>query len=720
MTEDHHELGLASSAFDSLDSTGSMSGKGAVYGRFTAPPTTSQQQLTTEQPQLQVNSCTFTDSVGVMLVCGKHQTVALCSLMPEKSGHWFPMVPLKAQQSQLAIVNQLVRRLLGGPRLPVVNMATPTLPPLPQPYLIDTLRIQGPVSMFFVERFLFYCQLPVTIVDCQCMNSNPATSSTSQSSPVVWWPVREAIKLTSLWGLEPFVYLSRLSTPYPMPHTLQEVTIEEMLAQIAEPAKERRMLQAIGLTEQDILLLYGDYSRHCFPSALMSVTSFQSYLLKRGLNVGGSAQENSNSNSSAGSAVAFQQLFNAFNRQQSSTTGFLQPSFLRLADLLFGLAALDEKTSHGGETGLVRARFMYRYYNRNPTAGGLDYDSMRWFVRDLLLEKKVVPASTEGTGEQQLEAAVKSTYAEMEVAYRQLVTEKAFLTAIANKKVRGTSLLFRLRPSPLGTIIAKAKTSMSGNEVVSSSKYSSLVASSSVVGSGTTISGFRQLTLATHFVSLASDGTIYAPVRLQTLLGVDGHSSTLSPSISISRASRVHSEEYFYGKFLANELIEAIRQFTVDAQKSPWGVGLRTKKMSSWAEKLEQLCQHMALIFRREERIVRLQSPIFVFGDIHGNLHDLMRFEQTLWRRGPLLSGLNYLFLGDYVDRGDYSIEVITYLFSCKLLAPETFILLRGNHETRQINSSFTFLKECQEKFGFKIGRDVSVSFYQFSFFIYS
>jgi len=91
--------------------------------------------------------------------------------------------------------------------------------------------------------------------------------------------------------------------------------------------------------------------------------------------------------------------------------------------------------------------------------------------------------------------------------------------------------------------------------------------------------------------------------------------------------------------------------------------------------------------------VLRVDAPVKVFGDIHGQYQDLMRFFD-LWgtpdENGDIES-YDYLFLGDYVDRGNFSIEVLLLLICMKLARPKQVIMLRGNHECRQLTSYFNF-----------------------------
>lgn len=121
---------------------------------------------------------------------------------------------------------------------------------------------------------------------------------------------------------------------------------------------------------------------------------------------------------------------------------------------------------------------------------------------------------------------------------------------------------------------------------------------------------------------------------------------------------------------------------------------------------IAEICDNAERIFSREPSVLQIKAPVKIFGDLHGQFGDLMRLFDEYG--APSTAGdityIDYLFLGDYVDRGQHSLETITLLLALKVEYPHNVHLIRGNHEAADINALFGFRIECIERMGERDG----------------
>eukprot|EP00357_Protocruzia_adherens_P011297 CAMPEP_0115014480 /NCGR_PEP_ID=MMETSP0216-20121206/26107_1 /TAXON_ID=223996 /ORGANISM="Protocruzia adherens, Strain Boccale" /LENGTH=783 /DNA_ID=CAMNT_0002384235 /DNA_START=200 /DNA_END=2551 /DNA_ORIENTATION=- len=230
----------------------------------------------------------------------------------------------------------------------------------------------------------------------------------------------------------------------------------------------------------------------------------------------------------------------------------------------------------------------------------------------------------------------------------------------------------------------------------SSGSNSPNVSRSSKGSTGSTVSGVKDITISNQaLVAIRSEGS-------------DSDSPHFIRNVSIDRlqANNLRMSQVGRERMMKDQKQqETLHDLFIDNLLKPkeWAQSPGDEIFPFRREHIWALCDEVQAILETQSMVLRLRAPVKIFGDIHGQYVDLMRFF-GLWKsptEDPLegdIESFDYLFLGDYVDRGSHSLETICLLMALKIKHPDQIHLLRGNHEDRWINKAFGFAEECQAR----------------------
>ena len=421
------------------------------------------------------------------------------------------------------------------------------------------------------------------------------------------------------------------------------------------------MLCDAKFNEKDVIKVYCEYVQHCYPSANMTYCAFTEYINKMDF------------------LPNDENIIRSVYRAMSPS--WRNRNFMFFNEFLLGLAALDSSNNSQ-----LRCGYIFRYYDRNSD-NFLDEEDFKRIVYDIR------DASMMSTDPAAVQKDCQTRLSQLNLMDdKKRITYQNFIREATSSRLAGIGQLFRANRPVIETIHSRHLYEYIFNK-------NGKPFAPKLLGTCPKCRP-KSYSLAYNAVKLSNQGRIEESRPLVQMncgeIDVELQFKKKTNEIRVKHSTEV----VFNENSAANQVLSIIRRM-VDFNKLPHE--RKTEVAQYVINKLTvdliiQLCKEVTEILLIEPRVVKVNSPCIVLGDLHGNINDLLTYERQLWPLAPTANAPNILFLGDYVDRGDYSIEVISYLFAMKILAPTKFFLLRGNHEIRSIQRNFTFARECMVK----------------------
>jgi hypothetical protein len=169
----------------------------------------------------------------------------------------------------------------------------------------------------------------------------------------------------------------------------------------------------------------------------------------------------------------------------------------------------------------------------------------------------------------------------------------------------------------------------------------------------------------------------------------------------IDKKNTLISRNNIYNKILIEKFIDTLlRPLDWFDQKKMAEIH---NKFPFTKDDIESLVEEVIPILSKENSLIKIRSPCKIFGNIYGVYNDLMRFFESYGNPSDNIQNgdinvMQYIFLGDFCDRGLYSLETVLLLFALKIKYPNFIYLIRGHHEDKNINEFYGLGQECKER----------------------
>lgn len=555
-------------------------------------------------------------------------------------------------------------------------------PPYTNVECMHMLRFQLTQTLQFITRLIYHIRLDEN-------HHNEHFKCCHNSDRLEWIDRKDIVegKVEHCYGPELVEFTARLNSKIEL--CVSEFSLKEAFIYVPRnpPGNlEEELLSSVVITEKDIARLYDDFIDHNFPSFYQSFDSFLDYMTKYGFEKKVKRVEN---------------LFNAFNYRKNGRLSF--------NEFLLGMACIEPSSVHTR----LRAQFLFRYYD-NDKNGQLSEKDVEHILRDI----------HPNSGQEAFEKLKQNLFGQLEWHTStnahgekvKVLSQQSFCKAVSSQQLRGTSRLCR-SPIPIFIQISCAIAVRKMPHHTDKTALGDVLLNRGYKGKWTINEPCEHCViflldllvradvcdrcvshryeLGAHLIKLGSTGQMKHHERI-----LETHKD------SPSESSKVNKEVAFNKHHPASILMAKIIEFLPNKGDTANPTGVMIDSPARLLELVRALDIEFTKVIANVPKCKRVRSPCFVMGDIHGNIDDLFTLARTIWPRIPCL-GAHYLFLGDYVDRGRWSMECALYLLSFMVLCPRHVTMLRGNHEVRSLQRRYSYRKECLFKYGEEMGEEI-------------
>ena len=556
-----------------------------------------------EQHNLSNIGTSVYDNCCFLIYCDRHQNI----LLTKGTKKFMPHAQLLASKPWYECSLEAALGIVLGKVISDIQMEHyKQNPPFKQFVLAQIFRYQLPQSERFLTRLIFLVTLQTSKIQC-CRSTNICR----------WYSISEAVASElSTWGPEVSFYANIcMSGNVKILNTVEEYSLQDAYKYMNESFEDDQHIDRhqeelsvllANLSTHDVERLYAEYIEHCFPSFFITRDSFLIFMTKHEIETR--------------PQVALR-YFSAFRSRGKH--------YMEFSELLLGLAAIDSRTSHAE----ARLKLVFRFY---------DYD------KDQLLNKNEFRRMYEHMHPKQSSINEKRVREEMQkfghtkVHGHQVITFDEFKRIIGSHAFRGTSRLCRSEISPFTRITR----SLAARKLYKTVDFDikDLLTNRPYEGHCQQCRRYSGYELASNWILLNEQGRCVKWAKI-----VDNSDKKLANQYSLEVT---FPPQYTTLHFLHNAI--RVHNKTKGLKTDPKGLftGKSTskKKFARFMEDVRRICLDVGHLVEKEDRILKLSEPIYLIGDIHGNLEDLMSIEKTLWRSFPFLTS-NFLFLGDYVGK---------------------------------------------------------------------